>query len=109
MYGDILPDTGSNTGLRLRATRVMIVLSGPAWTGSSGTKQSRVASTAEEVQNGEYFQVEEILDSRRRGRRMEYLVKWERYGHEHDSWEPVAHFMKCPEMLQQFHPRTNSR
>lgn len=67
---------------------------------------SRVASTADEVQGDEYFQVEEILDSRRRGRRVEYLVKWEGYGHEHDSWEPVAHFEKCPEMLQQFHQRT---
>ncbi|KAK3936999.1 hypothetical protein QBC46DRAFT_19603 [Diplogelasinospora grovesii] len=64
---------------------------------------SRVAYTAKEVQEGKYFQVEEILGSRRRGRRVEYLVKWEGYGHEHDSWEPVAHFEKCPEMLQQFH------
>ncbi|KAK4159490.1 hypothetical protein QBC43DRAFT_129472 [Cladorrhinum sp. PSN259] len=67
---------------------------------------SRVASTAEEILGDEYFQVEEILDSRRRGRRREYLVRWQGYGHEHDSWEPVAHLEKCPEMLEQFHERT---
>ncbi|KAL2264075.1 hypothetical protein VTK26DRAFT_2569 [Humicola hyalothermophila] len=68
-------------------------------------RPSTVASTAEKVHEGEYFQVEDLLDSRRRGRRVEYLVKWEGYGHEHDSWEPVAHFERCPKMLQQFHQR----
>jgi hypothetical protein len=34
----------------------------------------RAVSMAEEAQGEEYVQVEEILDSRRRGRRMEYLV-----------------------------------
>lgn len=36
----------------------------------------------------------EILDWRRRERRVQSLVRWEGYGHEHDSWEPVAHFEK---------------
>ncbi|KAK4173967.1 hypothetical protein QBC36DRAFT_313398 [Triangularia setosa] len=66
---------------------------------------SGVVSIAEEIRGDEYFQVEEILDSRRRGRRMEYLVKWEGYRHEHDSWEPAAHSEKCPEMLRQFRQR----
>jgi hypothetical protein len=52
----------------------------------------------------EYFPVEKILDSRRRGRRMEYLVKWEGYGPEDSSWEPAAH-LKCPEVLQEFRQR----
>jgi hypothetical protein len=37
--------------------------------------------------------------------RLDRNTPWEGYGHEHDSWEPVAHFKKCPEMLQQFHQR----
>jgi hypothetical protein len=69
----------------------------------------RAAPTAKEVQDGHYFQVEDILDGRRRkgrkGRKggWEYLVKWAGYGHEHNSWEPGAHFEQCPEILQQFH------
>jgi hypothetical protein len=71
----------------------------------------RAASTAKEVQDGDYFQVEDILDRRRRkgrkGRKVgwEYLVKWAGYGHEHNSWEPGSHFEQCPEILQQFHQR----
>lgn len=59
---------------------------------------SRVVSTAEKVREGEYFPVEDTLDFR-----IEYVVKWEGYGHEHDSWEPVTHVERCPEMLKQFH------
>jgi hypothetical protein len=42
--------------------------------------------------------VERILDFQVR-----YLVKWEGYGPEHNSWEPVEHFHQCPQLLQQFH------
>ncbi len=84
---------------------------------SKGRNPSRMASTAEEVQEGEYYQVEAILESRQRqgrrqGRRqrgrkeevtLEYLVKWEGYGNDHNTWEPAAHFKRCPEILQRFH------
>jgi hypothetical protein len=46
-----------------------------------------------------YFEVEDILDSRQRGKQIEYLIRWEGYGHEHDSWEPARHFNRCPEIL----------
>ncbi len=64
---------------------------------SSKKKTRKKAST---------FHVEEILASQRRGRRVEYLVKWEEHGHEHKTWEAVAHFGECPELLQQFRQRT---
>ncbi|RYO97135.1 hypothetical protein DL765_011304 [Monosporascus sp. GIB2] len=54
---------------------------------------------------GDEFEVEEILDSRRRGRRLEYLIKWGGYGHEHNSWGPMAHLKNCREQLQHFHKR----
>jgi len=34
----------------------------------------------------EEFQVEEIVDSRRRGKGWQYLVRWSGYGPEHDRW-----------------------
>jgi len=37
---------------------------------------SKAASPVEEVQEGEYFQVEEILDSRQGEKGWEYLMKW---------------------------------
>jgi hypothetical protein len=64
---------------------------------------SRVVPMA--VVQDNYFEVEDILDSRQRGKQIEYLVRWEGYGHEHDSWEPARHFNRCPEILQEFHQR----
>jgi len=66
---------------------------------------SRVASTAEEIQGDEYFEVEDIWDWRLGEEGREYLVKWAGYGHKDNTWEPAAHFEQCPEILQQFHQR----
>ncbi len=75
---------------------------------------SEVVSTVE-VYEDDYFEVDDILDSRkildRRRRRWwrEYLVKWKGYGHEHNSWEPAANFNKCPEVLIRYHERNLER
>ena len=50
------------------------------------------------------FDVERILDHRfeKRGRaapKLQYLVKWEGYGSEHDSWEPEVNLRDAPEPL----------
>ena len=66
---------------------------------------SRVASTTEKVQGGEYFKVEDIREWRQGKEGREYLVKWAGYGNKHNTWEPAAHFAKCFDILEQFHQR----
>ena len=45
---------------------------------------------AEEViGDDEYYVVEDILDTRERHGRTEYLVKWRGYSKKHNSWEPL--------------------
>jgi hypothetical protein len=49
------------------------------------------------------FQLEEILDSRKRGRATEYKVRWRGFGEEEDSWEPERSLMKsAPEAVNKF-------
>jgi len=36
------------------------------------------------------FTVEKILDKRREGRRIFYYVKWEGYGEDQATWEPLS-------------------
>lgn len=47
------------------------------------------------------YEVEEILDRRKVGHRIEYLVKWLDFGSEHNSWEKAKN-MCCPSMIEEF-------
>jgi len=52
----------------------------------------------------EEFEIEEILDSRMKRGRLQYLIHWKGYNAEDDSWEPAAIiFEDAPEAVQQFH------
>ena len=48
------------------------------------------------------WKVEEILDSRWHRRRFQYLIKWKRYSHEHNSWESTSK-VSTPELTAEFH------
>ena len=55
------------------------------------------------VRNGEKeFMVEKILDSQIINQKLRYLIKWEGYGIEHNSWEP-ADDVHAPECVTEFH------
>ncbi len=60
-----------------------------------------------EVIEGEVeYVVEGILKHRVVGQgkqaNKQYLVKWEGYGPEHNSWEPEAHLLRCEEALKEY-------
>uniref|UniRef100_A0A8C5PTG3 Uncharacterized protein n=1 Tax=Leptobrachium leishanense TaxID=445787 RepID=A0A8C5PTG3_9ANUR len=48
------------------------------------------------------YEVQEILDSRFRRRRLEYLVHWTGYGPEEDSWVSAAD-VHAPDLVEAFH------
>ncbi|RXN03344.1 endonuclease domain-containing 1 -like protein [Labeo rohita] len=54
------------------------------------------------VEEGTIYQVKEILDSRRRGGRLEYLIDWEGYGPEEGSWVPRDDVLD-ETLLREFH------
>jgi len=48
--------------------------------------------------------VEEILDSRMVNQKLQYLVRWEGFGVEHNSWEPWDN-VHAPELVVDFYQR----
>ena len=53
----------------------------------------------------EYFVVEAICRHRKRGNDMFFLVKWEEFGPEHNSWEPLSsvEHLECFEEYRRMH------
>ncbi len=48
-------------------------------------------------------EVQAIVNSRCRGKKVMYKVRWEGYGPEHDTWEPLEHLAHAPDLLESFH------
>ena len=55
------------------------------------------------------YAVKEILNSRKWGRGMEYLVSWEGYGPEENTWEPPDNLTNAQEAIADFHKRYPDR
>ena len=49
------------------------------------------------------FEVESIIDSRWKGRRLEYLVHWKGYSDEDRTWEPKGNLANASEAIKDFH------
>jgi hypothetical protein len=64
-----------------------------------------------ELIEGEWeFEVEAILSHRfARGNKLEYLVRWKGYGHEHDTWEPEESCTNCADTLSDYWARVQSQ
>lgn len=52
------------------------------------------------VARSEVFLVEAVLDSRRVGSTVEYLVKWAGFGPSENTWEPTAHLDGCVKLRE---------
>ena len=55
------------------------------------------------IDGEQVYEVVDILDSRRRGRKVLYLIRWEGYGPEDDTWEPIESLSGSKELLDDFH------
>jgi hypothetical protein len=51
----------------------------------------------------EEWEVERILDSRKRYRKLSYLVQWAGYNYVRTSWEPAENLKNAAELLEEFH------
>jgi hypothetical protein len=51
----------------------------------------------------EEYEVEKILDSRLKRRKLEYYIKWKGYGPEESSWEPKSLVANAPLKIAEFH------
>ena len=56
-----------------------------------------------EVEEGIEYSVESIKDSRRRRGKLQYLVHWEGYPREEDTWEPADNVKNAQELIDEFH------
>jgi hypothetical protein len=56
-----------------------------------------------EVEGEQEYNVEEIRDSRKRRGKVQYLVHWEGYPREEDTWEPAENLEHAQELIKDFH------
>jgi hypothetical protein len=59
---------------------------------------------SEEREEGTYY-VERVLDSRRRGGRDEYYVKWEGFSDSENTWEPIENLSGATDAIADFRSR----
>ena len=57
------------------------------------------------VDGEEEYVVEKVLDSRMFRRKLQYLVKWEGYGVEGNTWEDSSNLDHAPEKVADFHAK----
>ena len=67
-------------------------------------RRPRPPPLPEIIDGEEEWVVEEILDSKMMNRKLRYLVKWEGFGVEHNSWEPWDN-LHAPERVADFHQK----
>ena len=64
-----------------------------------------------EIQDHLEWEVSQILDSRKKRNKIQYLVEWSGYQDDADrtTWEPASNLTNCPELLKTFHSKYPSK
>uniref|UniRef100_A0A0W0GER4 Putative reverse transcriptase-rnase h-integrase n=1 Tax=Moniliophthora roreri TaxID=221103 RepID=A0A0W0GER4_MONRR len=75
------------------------------WKGNKVNGQQAPPPEAVEVEGKEEHLVEEILDSRVYRKKLQYLVRWEGYSEEEDSWEPAENMEHAKAKVKSFHKK----
>jgi hypothetical protein len=67
-------------------------------------QQKKVPPMPVEIEGELEYDVGKVIDSRMRRGRLEYLVKWEGYTSEHNTWEPETNLLpRSKKSIQDFH------
>ena len=61
------------------------------------------------VEGKEEYNVEQILDSRKHRGKLQYLVKWQDYGLEENTWEPKNNVTNAKQLVTAFHRKYPGR
>jgi Chromo (CHRromatin Organisation MOdifier) domain len=56
----------------------------------------------------EYFEIEDILDSKHEEHRLYYLIKWKGFPNSENSWEPLSNIPACG-LVKEFHRRNSGK
>src|SRR5918999_3309113 len=64
--------------------------------------QNRAPPPPEIVDDEEHYEVEETIDSRYHRNKLQYLVKWKRFGYEENSWTNEGDIF-APRLVRDFH------
>jgi hypothetical protein len=67
--------------------------------------QRTAAPAPIQLKEGVEWEIEEILDRRKRGQKTEYWVSWKGWGPQENSWEPEGNLKNCKESVEDFNKR----
>ena len=67
-----------------------------------------LGASVENRNTEETFVVEKVLDSRLRGHRKEYLLKWKGYLYSQSTWEPEEN-LDCPDLISRYEEKKKKR
>ena len=61
-----------------------------------------------EIEGEPEYKVEEVLDSRLKRGKLEYLVKWSGYTKDYNTWEPEENCENSHDLIDDFHKKNPS-
>ena len=67
------------------------------------SQQERQPDVPPDIDDNTEYDVEKILGARVRRRKLEYLVKWQGFEEEHNSWEPADALGNVHDLIRDFY------